>query len=342
MAEEENSSKDEVVLSSPILTSHGPSPLQVGSSRAKHAMKPPPLSATSKGGEEVGESISTSRAQHYGLCEINPTTNESHVGRADNATVESSREGLPAGRRQPEIISCDSQRLLPGSRRKTIYNRIDESHLVSPLKEVVSSSQILTPDGPSLFLVDDPSIRILNANKSHQKTADLHPNHFKDFSNSNGGGRSRRRSISTPNFCMLDPGVGGGTKFPWNYSRPPLTNRRSLSPERLSFRLIDTEGSFPLRFLSRLTNSSPEQPADLHLNDFKKSRRHSMPEHIQKNLGEVMDSNALRYLPKILRDVYAQRQTRRPSLVSSSFFVWTHFFLDRNQPTCLDGLTLLT
>ena len=55
------------------------------------------------------------------------------------------------------------------------------------------------------------------------------------------------------------------------------------------------------------------------------SRRASMPAHIAQNLhgvgggvgrSDVMDPNAMRYLPKILRDTYAQRQTRRPSLVS--------------------------
>lgn len=53
-----------------------------------------------------------------------------------------------------------------------------------------------------------------------------------------------------------------------------------------------------------------------------RGRRASMPEHLDQALrkgscpSEVMDPNAMRYLPKILRDTYAQRQTRRKSDVS--------------------------
>ena len=52
------------------------------------------------------------------------------------------------------------------------------------------------------------------------------------------------------------------------------------------------------------------------------SRRASLPEHLEQALrngsspSEVMDPNAMRYLPKILRDTYAQRQTKRRSTVS--------------------------
>jgi len=35
---------------------------------------------------------------------------------------------------------------------------------------------------------------------------------------------------------------------------------------------------------------------------------------------KALDPTALRYLPKILRDTYAQRQTKRPSIVSLTFF----------------------
>ncbi|KAL7551428.1 hypothetical protein ACHAWF_014616 [Thalassiosira exigua] len=57
----------------------------------------------------------------------------------------------------------------------------------------------------------------------------------------------------------------------------------------------------------------------------RRSRRASMPTHIAQamhrsrpNQKEVMDRNATRYLPKILRDTYAQRQTRRPSLLGEA------------------------
>jgi hypothetical protein len=49
-------------------------------------------------------------------------------------------------------------------------------------------------------------------------------------------------------------------------------------------------------------------------------RRTTLPENIKPmqndNESTVIEPGAMRYLPKILRDIYAQRQTRRPSLVS--------------------------
>lgn len=39
-----------------------------------------------------------------------------------------------------------------------------------------------------------------------------------------------------------------------------------------------------------------------------------------ENGHKALDPTALRYLPKILRDTYAQRQTKRPSIVSLTFF----------------------
>lgn len=50
------------------------------------------------------------------------------------------------------------------------------------------------------------------------------------------------------------------------------------------------------------------------------TRRTTLPENIKPmqndNASTVIEPGAMRYLPKILRDIYAQRQTRRPSLVS--------------------------
>ena len=145
-----------------------------------------------------------------------------------------------------------------------------------------------------------------------------------------------QKAISTPDFGMLvtsdpDPDVGGGRNFTWDCGRLPmancrLANRRSLSLERTSWGLHDTARRPP----SRLENNLLQDTANLHLNDFENTehsegggrsrqvRRTTMPEAVQyqRNLGEVMDPNALRYLPKILRDTYAQRQTKRASLVS--------------------------
>jgi hypothetical protein len=285
-------------------------------------MKQPPLSGNSEGGGDgEGQCISSSRKQHNGLCEINPMTNESLVVGANNATVQPSREGLRAGRRQSEIIRCNSEIILPEPRRATIDDRKDVNHLLSQMKEVVPSSPII----PALPLFGlSPSVGVLEANILHETTADLHLSGFKNL-DLDGGRRLRRRSISTPEFCMLvasDPLDGGVTNFPSDYRRPPSTERRSLSPERSS---------------SLGANSLPQQTADQlnglnsdHSNGGVRSsqrsssvpRRQTMPEQIHNliNLGDVMDSNALRYLPKILRDVYAQRQTKRPSLVSSLFF----------------------
>ena len=52
------------------------------------------------------------------------------------------------------------------------------------------------------------------------------------------------------------------------------------------------------------------------------SRRTTLPENIkpmqqkEEEESNIMDAGAMRYLPKILRDIYAQRQRRRPSQVS--------------------------
>ena len=49
------------------------------------------------------------------------------------------------------------------------------------------------------------------------------------------------------------------------------------------------------------------------------TRRATLPENIKPmqddHESDIMDPNAMRYLPKILRDIYAQRQRRRPSQV---------------------------
>lgn len=76
-------------------------------------------------------------------------------------------------------------------------------------------------------------------------------------------------------------------------------------------------------------------------------RRSSMPKRLRsvrssmvlaRHKDEAMDPNAMRYLPKILRDMYAQRQNRRGSDVSSIFasFLFPFFLLiKRNLLSCL-------
>ena len=80
------------------------------------------------------------------------------------------------------------------------------------------------------------------------------------------------------------------------------------------------------------------------------SRRTSLPEHLEQALrndggrsqSEVMDPNAMRYLPKILRDTYAQRQTKRRSSVSIHFLLCLRggFFLQINGKN--DGHAMCT
>lgn len=153
-----------------------------------------------------------------------------------------------------------------------------------------------------------------------------------------GGRRLRRRSISTPELCMLvapDPLVGGGSNFPLDCIRRPSTGRRSLSPQRSS-----PLGAYNFPHQTALHQDGLRNSD--HFNGGVRSgrrsssssvpRRQTMPEQIHMNdLGDVMDSNALRYLPKILRDVYAQRQLKRPSMVSSSLFRRLIFSLKRKS-----------
>ena len=65
------------------------------------------------------------------------------------------------------------------------------------------------------------------------------------------------------------------------------------------------------------------------------SRRTTLPENIKpmqqnENESNIMEAGAMRYLPQILRDIYAQRQRRRPSEVS--------FFADEAQLILLSQL----
>jgi hypothetical protein len=143
-----------------------------------------------------------------------------------------------------------------------------------------------------------------------------------------GGRRLRRRSISSPEFCMLvapDPLVGGGSNLPLDCIRRPSTGRRSLSPERsssLGAYNFPHQTALHLDGLINSDHSNGGVRSGRRSSSSSVPRRQTMPEQIHDliNLGDVMDSNALRYLPKILRDVYAQRQSKRPSMVSSSLF----------------------
>jgi len=294
VTDEENGDSKEVVSPSLIITPKRPL-LPSGDSspsvEAKHVTKQPPLSAAASEGGGGGKAVSSSREQHCGSSNISLMTNECHREGDDNASVDaadvvttsttqSRRKASPGRRRSEQIIRRDSDRRFEKERRRTtVCSRMGESHLVRNLR--------------------------------------------------------LQKAISTPDFGMLvasdpDPDVGGGRNFPWDCGRLPmanrrLANRRSLSPERISWGLLDTARRRP----SRLGNNLLQDTAKLHLNDFETSdqsegggrsrqvRRATMPEAIQyqRSLGEVMDPNALRYLPKFLRDTYAQRQTRRASLV---------------------------
>lgn len=108
-----------------------------------------------------------------------------------------------------------------------------------------------------------------------------------------------------------------------------LTERRSLSP----FTRLRSRDKRP--HPSRLSQSghhtfyhrdddndesNNNRPPSCRRNSKIFTRRTSLPENIKPmqndNQTDVIDPNALRYLPKILRDIYAQRQVRRPSDVS--------------------------
>lgn len=103
-----------------------------------------------------------------------------------------------------------------------------------------------------------------------------------------------------------------------------LSERRSLSPIARRHR----DRPFPNRlsqlgyhtFYHRNDDSDDEDIVNSRKSSKPLTRRTTLPENIKPmqndNESTIMEPNAMRYLPKILRDIYAQRQTRRPSLVS--------------------------
>lgn len=150
-------------------------------------------------------------------------------------------------------------------------------------------------------------------------------------------------------------GNDGGMKYSFwqreDFGRPLMAQRRSLSPRTSSASRIQFGRAPPTRLedalfgdidhgeLTTARLDGPDRDAGVGVlatmdrleegrNFF--SRRASMPAHLAETLlagskksthaGEVMDPKAMRYLPKILRDTYAQRQTKRQSLVSSPFW----------------------
>jgi hypothetical protein len=102
-----------------------------------------------------------------------------------------------------------------------------------------------------------------------------------------------------------------------------LSERRSLSPiARIRHRDRHPPSRLSLlghhTFYHRSDYSDDEDQGRTASKPF--TRRTTLPENIKPmqndNESNIMDPNAMRYLPKILRDIYAQRQTRRPSEVS--------------------------
>ena len=289
MADEENGVSKEVVSPSliitpqrPLLPSNDSSP----SVETKRVTKQPPLSAASEGGGGGGgEAEWSSRDQHCGSINISSMTNECHREGDDNASVDAADIVNPS-------TTQSRKKLSPGRRRS---EQIIRHNSVRRFEKGRRRTTVCSRMGGSHL------VRNLRLHKT----------------------------ISSPDFGMLftsDPDARVGRNVPWDCGRLPMANRRSLSPERTPWALHDTVRRRP----SRLANNLLQDTANLHLNDFENSdhsegggrsrqvRRSTMPEAIQfqRNLGEVMDPNALRYLPKILRDTYAQRQTRRKSLVS--------------------------
>ena len=107
-----------------------------------------------------------------------------------------------------------------------------------------------------------------------------------------------------------------------------LSERRSLSP--IMKRHADTRTTVPSRlsqlgshtFYHREQSVDGDAAEDGGKKKKKYTRRTSLPENIKPmqndNESTIMEAGAMRYLPKILRDIYAQRQTRRPSAVRIS------------------------
>ena len=129
----------------------------------------------------------------------------------------------------------------------------------------------------------------------------------------------------------------------------PPSNRRSISPEsralvadsirprQVPTRLNDYDtlveqftascfagnGGMALEGIGGMAERRGSEPSS-----GESRRRSSMPKRLRsvrtsmvlaRQKDEAMDPNAMRYLPKILRDIYAQRQNRRGSDVSSIF-----------------------
>ena len=171
-----------------------------------------------------------------------------------------------------------------------------------------------------------------------------------ESSSSTSPRRGRRRSsvkvmrvTSTPSLRGLDI----SDRY-FDLAPLPIAERRSLSPpgkHRYSFSHIQLAGKSPrVHFENSLyldldsengvvpypdLMSTVLDDSDHSLMDKSgRRRRVSMPERIAEKMGglnkndrsEVMDPYALKYLPKILRDTYAQRQTRRSWQVSCLLF----------------------
>ena len=148
------------------------------------------------------------------------------------------------------------------------------------------------------------------------------------------------KSTSTPSLHKLDVSLSSIAGFNHrsenshvqreDFGRPLMAQRRSLSPKTSSASRTEFCQAPPTRLEENIFQDfaaePPYVPVDIPdvgsrrgMGRAMSARRASMPDHLAETMrgsSEVMDPNAMRYLPKILRDTYAQRQTRRSSLVS--------------------------
>ncbi|KAK1747849.1 soluble adenylyl cyclase [Skeletonema marinoi] len=130
------------------------------------------------------------------------------------------------------------------------------------------------------------------------------------------------------------------------YGKPRLSQRRSLSPNKTGQGGGGGTNDGPLQHMQMKSSPPPENSASTSLYDNpsdvknreprvtvrrqRQQRRKTMQDipsirQTVTSLGaqddgmdELMDRNAMRYLPKILRDVYAQRERRRDSLLGNA------------------------
>ena len=127
-----------------------------------------------------------------------------------------------------------------------------------------------------------------------------------------------------------------------DYGKPRLSERRSLSPnktrggdndellqnvqagssqpENIALKMLyDNPSHVQIIFNSEARVIPQQQRRRKTMQDFPSTRRSPVEtQDYDEGTDELMDPNAMRYLPKILRDVYAQRRTRRESRLGNA------------------------